>query len=132
MAKDQAESDDFAHYNGVVDMDNLRLTEEAYLLANKIRSSSLYQNYLVHRNVIEKDTALMERVRAFKRAQIALETKRSLSGITFEEEKQVSHLYTELSLHPIAGAFLDAENQIATLYRSIVDSIYDGCELEVY
>ena len=110
------------------------ILEDAKKLASRFKNSDLYKDYCRYKNKLEiEDPPLMERVRAYKKSQIDLEVKRLKEGhlINLGEEKQVAYEYTELSLHPTAGAFLALEFELLELYRKTLDVICEACEIEL-
>ncbi|MCL2398323.1 MAG: YlbF family regulator [Defluviitaleaceae bacterium] len=138
MAENKAQPNDFAYYNGVVAMSHYSIENPdiksiklaAQKLAVLFEGSDLYKNYCLHKKAIEQDPLLMERVINYRKNQIELETKRLRDGtVSFAEEKQVAILYTELSLHPIAGDFLACEYELLELYRNVLDIISDACKI---
>ena len=103
------------------------LLEDAKRLADRFQASDLYKNYQHHKNALEKDPLLQERVTTYKRYRYDLERKRLDEGyVSFEEEKRVAHQYTELSLHPLAGPFLACEFELLNLYRQTLDVICEA------
>ncbi|MCL1986995.1 MAG: YlbF family regulator [Firmicutes bacterium] len=114
-------------------MKNLIETEfiltESKKLATHFRNSTLYHKYCDYKNQLESDSALLAQVKAYKQNQIELETKRLANGnVDFNEEKQVSQQYTDLTLHPIAGEFLHCEYELLQLFATVFDIINDSCE----
>ena len=69
------------------------ILEEAKKLAAYFRDSTLYLDYCRYKEDLEKDPLLTERVRAYKKIQIELETKRlrECQITDIWEEKQVAY-----------------------------------------
>jgi hypothetical protein len=66
----------------------------------------------------------------FKHTRQALEYKRLSSGISFEEERHLSRLYSELMLSEQAAGFLTCEAALLGLYKQTVDTIHAAFELD--
>ena len=100
-------------------------------LAARFKNSGLYRDYLRHKKALENDTVLFERVMAYKKSRIELESKRLQEAyVSFDEEKRLAYQYTELSLHPEAGAFLACEFELLKLYEQAFDILSEACEIE--
>ena len=120
----------YSEKHDIKKQDILSIKLAAQKLADLFESSDLYQEYCCHKKAIEQDPLLMERVVSYKKIQMELETKRLRDGsVDFHEEKQVAHLYTELSLHPIVGAYLECEHELLELYRHVLDTVCDVCKI---
>ena len=106
----------------------LHMAEE---LGKIFSESKLYQDYCKYKIELEKNPLLMERVAAFKSAQMELETRRQQSSeaLSFDDEKRILYQYTDLCLNPTARAFLMAEQELLDLYRRVMDLICEGWEL---
>jgi len=99
-------------------------------LAGRFQNSNLYKDYRQYKKILAEDPLLLERVMVFKKNQFELESKRMREGsVSFDEEKRVANQYTELSLHPMAGAFLACEHELLYLYRQAMDIICEACEM---
>ena len=107
------------------------LLEGSRELAGRFKDSELYQNYCRHKKNLESDPPLLAQIEAYKKSQFELETKRLREGsVSFDEEKRVAHQYTQLSLSPVAGAFLTCEHELLELYRQALDTLCEACEIE--
>ena len=107
------------------------LLAEAQKLAAGFQKSSLYQDYCRHKKTLEADPLLMGKVEAFKSGRMELESKRMQEGsVSFDEEKRIAQQYTELSLHPAAGAFLLCEYELLQLYKQAFDILSEACVME--
>ena len=108
-----------------------KIMEAARSLAALFASSAIYRDYLQYKQALQDDPPLLERVKAFKEVQTDLEFKRINNGfVTFDEERRIAHQFTELSLHPVAGPFLTCEHSLLNLYRDVMDTISEVCEIE--
>lgn len=104
----------------------------ARAMAEDFKNSFLYRDYLLNKKALKNDPLLYERVVAYKGIQSELEGKRLKSGsVGFEEEKRVAREFSELSLDPVAGAFLACEYELLELYREVLDTICEACEIEL-
>jgi len=109
----------------------LSLLEETAQLAEKFQNSDIYLDYCRSKELLKNDTTMLDRLKEYKKIQHELEIKRLQEGtISFDEEKRLAHLYSELSLHPIAGSFLAAEHELLQLYRKALDSLSEACDME--
>ena len=107
------------------------LMKNAKALASQFKDSKLYMDYQHHKNSLQNNPLLLERVMAYKENQFAIEAKRLQEGhIGFDEEKRVAHQYTELSLDPVAGAFLACEYELLEVYKQVLDIICEACEMD--
>ena len=107
------------------------ILKDAQALAQCFQNSGLYRDYCYHKKALENDPLTFAQVKAFKDSQLKLESKRLREGsVAFDEEKRLSHQYTDLSLHPIAGAFLACEYELLELYRQALDIICEACDVE--
>jgi len=100
-------------------------------LGKQFSNSELYQDYCKYKTELENNPPLMERVAAFKIAQMELETRRHQNNeaLSFDDEKRILYQYTELCLNPIVRAFLSTEQELLSLYRQVMDAICEGWEL---
>ena len=104
----------------------------AQALANALRSSKLYADYRRGRLRLAEHPELSSRILDFKKKQTAFEMKRMQNqSVTFEEEKYISHLYSELMQNEYAKNFLDAEDAFLTDYGRAMEIIASACEIDV-
>ena len=107
------------------------MLETARILAGQFRDSGLYRDYCNRKKALEANPLLFERIRAYKKCQYELESKRlNEGGVSFDEERRVAYQYTDLSLDPVAGAFLDSEHELLEAYRIVLDIISEACEID--
>jgi cell fate (sporulation/competence/biofilm development) regulator YlbF (YheA/YmcA/DUF963 family) len=109
-------------------------TEELINAANKLAEgfskSKIYSDYMLYKEQIKNNPELFANLMEFKHIQQALEYKRSHSGISFEEERHLSRLYSELTLNEQAAGFLACESALLNLYKQTVDTIHAAFELD--
>jgi cell fate (sporulation/competence/biofilm development) regulator YlbF (YheA/YmcA/DUF963 family) len=100
-----------------------RITKAARALADELRASGLISDYKRAAAALDADPALCLRVDEYQRRQAAFERKRRQGGVSFDEEKVISHLYSELSLDETAAEFLRCELRLLRFYKQIADEI---------
>ncbi|MCL2015516.1 MAG: YlbF family regulator [Defluviitaleaceae bacterium] len=107
------------------------ILENAKNLAADFSNSFLYSEYCRYKSEMQANPELLAKVEQYKQAQIALETHRLTHGsVDFNEERKIANQYTELTLHPIAGEFLQCEHQLLQLFATVFDIVNDACVME--
>ncbi|MDR1664014.1 MAG: YlbF family regulator [Clostridiales bacterium] len=109
------------------------ITGAAQKLADALRESGLYKDYRKSKIRVTESPEISGRLLAFKKKQSLVETKR-LQGqpVAFEEEKELSHLYAELSQSETARDFLLNEEAFLDAYRRMADILTAACEIDLY
>ena len=104
----------------------------AQTLADAISGSGEYADYRKSRIRVMENPDVAEKLFDFKKKQAAVELRRLQNQIiTFDEEKQLSHQYAELSLNETAGRFLECEDVFLGLYNRALELINGACEIDV-
>jgi len=108
------------------------LLDKTRSLSAEFAESGLYLDYLKCKEALLADAEVLRRVRDYKTVQMSFEAKRLNGGqVSFDEEKRVAGLYTELSLNPVAGAYLAAEYAMLKLYEAAFDALNDACDISL-
>ncbi|MCL2665159.1 MAG: YlbF family regulator [Defluviitaleaceae bacterium] len=108
------------------------LFSEAEALATRLAKSRLYGEYRRLKAEIDADPALSRRMSTYKQTHVEHEKKRMLNtSVSFEDEQIISHMYTALRMHDIAGPFLRAEEELLVLYSRIYETITEACDIPV-
>lgn len=106
--------------------------EKSKEISDIIKNSSDYQEYLELKSKVCEDSALKEKINNYKTAQVAFQTK-IMNGeiVSFEEEKSLSKMYTELEINLLSRSFLLVENKLLSLLNDIYENIGDSLEIEI-
>lgn len=100
------------------------LKEMASALGEKISQSPCYKEYLQYKDNVEKNEELGQKIRELKQRQLELEV-RHMEGaaVSLEEEKQLSHLYSQVLLEQDGAGFWKSERAIIGLLAEIFGTI---------
>jgi len=113
--------------SNIIDRD---IVEETEKLAAVLQGSKMYEEYKRYKTELQAEPLLLERVQVYKNAQMELESKRLQNGsVSFDEERRLAATYSELSLHPLAGAYLRLEYQMLQMYKRLFDVLTEACEI---
>jgi cell fate (sporulation/competence/biofilm development) regulator YlbF (YheA/YmcA/DUF963 family) len=101
-------------------------------IAQRLRDSDSYRRYTAARRAVAETPGLLERIRGFKRAQLAYHAKLlEQHDLPFEEEKRISGLHANLMLNADAKAYLDSERVLLDVIRKVQDIVAESCEIDV-
>jgi cell fate (sporulation/competence/biofilm development) regulator YlbF (YheA/YmcA/DUF963 family) len=110
------------------------ILETTRQLADTLKKSGLYRDYLSSRIRAESQPELVQSLRAFKKAQAEYENKRlsAKEPYSFDEERTVIHMYTELMLNEDARVFLKNEGALLNLWNQLAEILGGACEIELF
>jgi cell fate (sporulation/competence/biofilm development) regulator YlbF (YheA/YmcA/DUF963 family) len=97
--------------------------------ADALKESELYQAYRKSRVQLERYPDIVEKLKRFKQIHSKSEAEAELS---FDQEKNVSHRYAELTRHPAAAAFLERERVLLETYKNMIDLLDDAWEIDLF
>lgn len=93
-------------------------------MVNLIKETDVYQNYTKAKNNIDKNPVLKEKVFKLKDIQIENRIKEiNKMEISLDEEKRISHLYSEVILIDEVIDFLNAEKNLLELITALQNEI---------
>ncbi len=99
-------------------------------ISDKFISSELYKDYLVLLEKIEKDENLKLKITNYKKEQIAFQSKVLANESTsFQDEKRMSVLYTELIMNEDCRKFLKVEAELLKGLNQIYEALGDKIEM---
>ena len=113
-------------------MDQAAIEGLAQQLADAVRESFASLLYVETKNKIAGNPGLETQIKEFKRAQMDYRFKH-MEGtpITFEEEQNLSKIYSDLLLHDDARVFLDSERKLLDMITKIQNMISGSCPVEL-
>lgn len=93
-------------------------------MVNLIKETDVYQNYTKAKNNMDKNPVLKEKVFKLKDIQIENRIKEiNKMEISLDEEKRISHLYSEVILIDEVIDFLNAEKNLLELITALQNEI---------
>lgn len=113
-------------------MNNTDVIEMAGLLAEKLKETEAHTNYERSKNKIHMDEDLTLKIYRYKKMNFDYQHK-LMNNIepSFDEEKKISGLYSELLLNDDARLFLESEKKLIDLVSDIYNIIGEACGLEI-
>ncbi|NLK37195.1 MAG: YlbF family regulator [Epulopiscium sp.] len=100
-------------------------------LANQIASSSLYREYLYHKEQLMQKPKLWEKMRRLKALQFEIGQKRkNHEPVSFEEETALSELYSQLMLHKVAEDFWKSRQEMLQLQAKVFQIIAEKAPMD--
>ncbi len=105
-----------------------QILQKANELVESIKNSNFYKDYNLAKSKILQDQNLYQKIKAFKQLQFEYKMKPDPS---FEEERAVSALYTELMLNEDAKLFLKNEMEIVKLLSQVFNLIGENCQIDL-
>ncbi len=99
-------------------------------ISDKFISSELYKEYLELLEKIEKNKSLKDKISNYKMEQINFQGKVLANEPTsFEEEKKLSSLYTELIMNEDCRKFLKVEAELLKALNQIYEALGDKIDI---
>ena len=107
------------------------ILKAAQALSDALKNSEIYKNYRKSHIGILANPEVSRRIHDFKKKQTAYELKR-LQNIpnSFEDERHISHLYSELVLDEAAKNFINCEDEFLTTYHKVMEILNEACNIE--
>ncbi len=106
------------------------LINKATEISEEFVNSDLYKEYLVLLEKIKKDYSLLEKIGNYKRAQINFQGQVLANEVpSFEEEKKLSALYTELVMNEDCRNFLKVEAELLKNLNQIYEALGDKIDM---
>lgn len=89
-----------------------------------MEQADCYQNYMFYKNKIDNNEMLKHRIRAFKRKQFDLESRKA-QGIAIDgnEEKSLSDEYFDMMLNIDCEAFISSEREVIKMLSQVYDEL---------
>ncbi len=104
----------------------------AEALGERISHSPCYREYLQYKDNVEKNPVLGQKIRELKQRQQELEMRRMEGkAVSLEEEKQLSHLYSEVVLNRDGAGFWKSERAVIGLLAEIFETIAKKVPLDL-
>ncbi|MDR1537043.1 MAG: YlbF family regulator [Clostridiales bacterium] len=94
---------------------------KADALVAEIKKSPEYREYVNALVNLDKDEPAMNQLREFKKAE--MEYWQNSHNLSFDEERMLSFIYTDLTLNSKINAFLEAEKRLCELLTQIYASL---------
>jgi cell fate (sporulation/competence/biofilm development) regulator YlbF (YheA/YmcA/DUF963 family) len=112
-------------------MDDVFSMAEA--VADKLKNSESYTEYLSVKQKINNDPELKYQISAFRKANFDYQYRfLNNESPSFEEEKAVSSIYWKLMSNADAKKYLECEKSIVERLERIYNIIGSACELDLY
>ena len=109
------------------------ILEAARKLSCMLNGSEVYKDYRKNRIRLAENPDLSRKLHEFKKKQSAYEMKRLQNiAVTFDEEKQISHLYSGLVQDETAKNYLKSEDEFLTIYSGVMDILNEACKIDIF
>lgn len=130
MAENQEKPDDSAnHYGGIRVEEILNMAQD---LATKVAKSQMYQDYLYYKQQLNQKPGLWQKIQQIKKMQWEQGLKRSNQEVVpFEEEANLSKLYSEIMLDEDARNFWNSRKQMIQLESQIIQMITNKAPIDM-
>ena len=107
-----------------------KIIEIANELVSEFINCESYKKYIYIKLKINNDPDLKDKLAEFEKASDIYETKRMQDDyISFDEERIISNMYTELWLSDDARAYLEAQRKLYETLRQVLEIIEKNCLL---
>lgn len=115
-----------------INLDDYTEIELATLLAEKLCNNEDYVKYTTARDLIMTNETYVNNIKSFRKAEINYQQK-ILNGQTpsFDEEKAISSMYTNLTTNEITSNFMVHEKRVLDLLNSIYQIIGDSVSFKI-
>ena len=101
-------------------------------LSDELSKTECCARFCHYKQIVGADPILYNRIKDFKKAQIEFEYRELQdSPLSFEEEKNVSKLYSELVLNDNARHYLESEKAVLELFSRIIDIVSAACKIDI-
>jgi len=133
VAKDKAQSNDSANYNGSLGkaMDTEKVLEMAEELVRAIAGSAAALRYEKTMAAVGKDAELAEQLRQYNNLlRGSLLPSQGNKPPTFDDERSLSLKYSSLCQNPEAKAAIDAQGDLVALLAS-VQGVLSGLDINI-
>ena len=139
MAKNKPQPNDTAHNHGCIRNIPKRVYErkrpveniikKTNELVNEFKNCGPYIEYMRIKSTFGENPGLKTKLAEFEKASELFENKRLQGEISFDEERVISSMYTELWLSEDGRAYLESKNELYKILGDIFEIIENQCAL---
>lgn len=106
--------------------------ELATLLAETLSTNPSYVKYLTAKEIVMSNKIYLEKINNFRKIQIEMEEKK-LNGeiISFQDEKMICDLYTELATNEITADFIIHEKIVLETLNKVYEIIGNSISISL-
>ena len=106
-----------------------KILELARGLADAFTACEAYAEYTNVKSRIENDPELSLKITEFEKAAEAFEAKRGGEGVSFDEERIISNMYTDIWLNGDGRAYFTSLSELYKALGEIYDILENGCKI---
>ena len=101
-------------------------------IADIIKNSHIYKDYLVALANIESDEETMEKIKAFKVKHLEFARERMNGVENYEKEKYISQEYYKILLNEDAQTYFKNEEELISLISEVYSRVAEKCYLNLF
>lgn len=108
------------------------MKEETTKLAEKIKKTTAYIDYLNFKSILERQPDIFRRVGEYRRRSFEIQISHSYGAFNaYENLLNLNKEYEELLSEPIVKSFIDAELKISKLIAGVYDTIAKEVDFDI-